>query len=188
MKRWFIRLAYVVPLAAAFALEEPELPTEDEGLSLDIEPPLLIRSRAPDGSPDVAGVVSKDAATAKIESDLARARKRAAGAERLVRAGIIAQVDAEQRALKVIQLEATLAAVRLEGAKATSTREGEGEEPLARAAAAAAAAAEQRHRAEVEMALRNLQRQQKLFALGSGRKADVNRAERKLAELQGAGN
>ncbi|HEV3410786.1 MAG TPA: hypothetical protein VG095_10865, partial [Chthoniobacterales bacterium] len=46
--------------------------------------------------------------------------------------------------------------------------------------------AEERHRAELEAALRNLQRQQKLLALGSGRKADVSRAEKRLAELQGA--
>jgi glycerol dehydrogenase-like iron-containing ADH family enzyme len=44
----------------------------------------------------------------------------------------------------------------------------------------------QRQQAELEQALRNLQRQQKLLALGSGRKADVTRAEARVAELQQA--
>jgi hypothetical protein len=59
---------------------------------------------------------------------------------------------------------------------------------VADAEAAARRAAEERHRAEIEQAFRNLQRQQKLLALGSGRKADVNRAEQKLAELQASKN
>jgi multidrug resistance efflux pump len=57
-------------------------------------------------------------------------------------------------------------------------------EALAQAEEAAARAAEERNRAELDAAQRNLQRQQKLLALGSGRKADVNRAQEKLAELQ----
>lgn len=181
-------LVSIVPLATAFA-QEPELPSQNESLPLEIEPPLLIPLRAPDGSiPDPRGVPATEtnADVAKIESDLARARKRAAGADRLYRAGIIAKVDAEQRVLKVVQLEATLANARLEEAKSNPEKasEPEGQAQLADIAEAARAAMEQRHRAEIEAALRNLQRQQKLLALGSGRKADVSRAEQKLAELQ----
>jgi outer membrane protein TolC len=55
---------------------------------------------------------------------------------------------------------------------------------LAHAIKAAHAAAAERERAELEAAKTNLQRQQKLLALGSGRKSDVARAEQKLAELK----
>ena len=75
---------------------------------------------------------------------------------------------------------------RLQQAKAAADEAGgtATDPTLANAAVAAKQAAEERHRAEIEQALRNLQRQKKLLALGSGRKADVSRAEQKLAELQ----
>ncbi|MBA3762764.1 MAG: hypothetical protein H0X04_05385, partial [Chthoniobacterales bacterium] len=117
--------------------------------------------------------------------------------ERLYRSGIIAKVDAEARTLKVVQLEAKLAEARLAEAK---RKAGSGPNSanadlaiettdlvVMQAAAIAQRAAEERKRAELEAALRNLQRQQKLLALGSGRKADVKRAEQKLAELQPSG-
>jgi hypothetical protein len=171
------------------AQEETPLPAPDTSQPMEIEPPMLIPMRAPDGTiPDVPGspaaVTNQD--IAKLEKDLARAEKRAASADRLFKAGIIAKMDAEQRALKVVQLTATLAEARLEAAKARAEemKPIDVESAVADAAEAAKRAAEERHRAEKEQALRNLLRQQKLLALGSGRKADVNRAEQKLAELQ----
>jgi hypothetical protein len=62
------------------------------------------------------------------------------------------------------------------------------EAALARAIEAAHAAAKKREQAELEAAQANLTRQQKLLSLGSGRKADVAKAERKLAELKAARN
>jgi hypothetical protein len=68
-----------------------------------------------------------------------------------------------------VQLTAALAEARLQGAKA-SCRESEqpdrGQAP-ADAEEGRKRAAEERHRAETEQALRDLQRQQKLLALGS---------------------
>jgi hypothetical protein len=148
--------------------------------------------RAPDGSiPDLRDSAAAEPANvdvAKLEKELARAEKRASSADRMFKAGIIAKVDAEQRALKVVQLTAALAEARLQAAKtlATEAEQPIGESALADAEAEAKRAAEDRHRAEIEQALRDLQRQQKLLALGSGRKADVSRAEKKLAELQSA--
>ncbi len=180
--------AVLSALVLGSILAEEELPQPDPNEPLEIEPPLLVPVRAPDGSipdpPGSAAAVSVD--VAKLETELTRAEKRAAGADRLFRAGIIAKVDAEQRALKVVQLKAALAEARLQQAKATAEQAGgtATETTLASVAAAAKQAAEERHRAEIEQAFRNLQRQQKLLALGSGRKADVSRAEQKLAELQ----
>ena len=174
-------------LAELAAQSETPLPDPDSSLPLEIEPPLLIPARGPDGSiPDLPGSSTSvtSAEMTKLESDLAKAQKRAASADRLYKAGIIAKVDAEQRVLKVVQMQAALAEARLQVAKASAEQEPETEAAVAVAEEAAQRAGAERHRAEMEQALRNLQRQQKLLALGSGRKADVNRAEQKLAELQ----
>lgn len=182
MRRWSFCLANAFVALGVFAAED--LPTPDSDQPLEIEPPLLIGQRAPDGSL----IVPKSAADTnpnevdllKLESDLARAKKGAASGERLYRAGIIAKVEAEERALKVVRLEAKLAEAKLQEAQQSAERP----ENLTAIEAAAEHAAKECQRAELEAALRNLQRQQKLLALGSGRKADVNRAERKLSELR----
>jgi hypothetical protein len=207
MKRWLILL-----LAAAAYTSAPaeDLPTEELPIAgevepsqsppLEIEPPLLITTRGPDGalldfSRSAAPPPNLD--IAKLEKDLARAIRNASGADRLFKAGIISKVEMEDRGLKVIRLQASLENARLEDLKRAAQEQQEqsaGDAPavevsstaeaLAQAEEAAARAAEERNRAELDAALRNLQRQQKLLALGSGRKADVNRAQEKLAELQ----
>lgn len=192
MKRWIgALLCSIALLTASGNNDDVPLPTHDGEAPGEIEPPLLIQSRARDGSiPDVRGTATEPASAdvAKLEADLVRAQKRAAGADRLFCAGIIAKVDAEQRALKVVQLEAAIAQARLDAAKtkAESTGDAATEAIVANAEASAKRALEERQRAELDAAFRNLQRQQKLLALGSGRKADVSRAEAKLAELQQA--
>jgi hypothetical protein len=175
-------LGVIVAAVPAFSLGEPELPGQSDSLPSDIEPPLLLQNLAPDDS--TLGPQS----TSAIENDLAQARKRAASADRLFRAGIIAKVEAEQRALRVLQLEAMLAEARLEEARKAAAETRKSESEIADIAEAARIATEQCHRAEIEAALRNLQRQKKLLALGSAHKSDVNRAEEKLAELQRPGN
>jgi hypothetical protein len=191
MRRWLGVLLCAIALGHLSAQQEMPLPQPDDGEPIPIEPPMLIPMRAPDGSIpgllDSAATAPANVDIAKLEKELSRAEKRAASADRMFKAGIIAKVDAEQRVLKVVQLTAALAEARLQAAKADA----EAEEPIAEttladAEAAAKRAAEERHRAEIEQALRDLQRQQKLLALGSGRKADVSRAEKKLAELQSA--
>ena len=190
MKRWWIgALVCTATVLTALAAEDFPLPTRDAEEPGEIDPPMLITSRARDGSiPDLPGTLATAVTpdVAKLESDLIRAQKRAAGADRLFRAGIIAKVDAEQRALKVVQLEAALAQARLDAAKAKAETTGDAETDahVASAEHAARRATAEREQAELEAALRNLQRQQKLLALGSGRKADVSRAEAKVAELQ----
>ena len=173
----------------AVAQDDMLLPSHDGEEPGEIEPPLLVPARARDGSiPDLPGITREASPpdVAKLEADLIRAQKRAAGADRMFRAGIIAKVDAEQRALKVVQLEAALAQARLDAAKANAESTGDAatEALVADAEESARRAVEERQRAELEAAMRNLQRQQKLLALGSGRKADVNRAEARVAELQ----
>ena len=205
MTRWFVALLATLSLAASAPAEEvppPDLPqASDEpdpvgGQPLEIEPPLLITTRGPDGMPIVAGRdgAPANADIAKIEKDLARAKRNAGGAERLFKGGIISRVEMEERQLRVVRLQASLEAARLaEVTEALEQRKAEASDPeelaatersLAELADAAARAAEEKNRDELEAALRNLERQQKLLALGSGRKADLNRAQQRLAELQ----
>lgn len=184
-------------LAGGLCAAEEALPEAPEE-PLEIEPPVLIQSRAADGTLVVNGagpLTDPELELAKLEKDLVRAKRNADGAERLYRSGIIAKADAEARALKVVQLEAKLAEARLIDAKRKAGGEPDSKDnslsngrdlAVLQAAELAQRAVEERKRAELEAALRNLQRQQKLLALGSGRKADVTRAEQKLAELQGS--
>ena len=185
--------------ASAAAQELPSKEGEQPALEqpIEVEPPLLIQSRNADGSLVLAGPAATPAPPAdieKLEKNLARAKRNASGADRLFRAGIISKVEAEERELRVVRIEATLAEARLQLAKqeaeektGVETAANELDPAIVDAEEAARRAAEERRKAEIEAAFRNLQRQQKLLALGSGRKADVNRAEQKLAELQRAG-
>ncbi len=175
-------LGMIVAAVPAFSLEEPELPQPSDSLSSDIEPPPLLQNLASDDS------TLDPRSSSAIEDDLMRARKRAASADHLFRAGIIAKVEAEQRVLRVVQLEAMLAEARLEEARKAAAETGKPDSEIAGIAEAARIATERCHRAEIEAALRNLQRQKKLLALGSAHKSDVNRAEEKLAALQHPAN
>ena len=131
------------------------------------------------------------------------AKKNSAGAERLYKIGVLAKVEVEQRALKVVRLESDLANAQVARAKeevaaqesqlATGSQSAKDELQSAKAALAqlteaAQIAADKRARAELEAAEANLQRQQKLLHLGSAQKSDVNRAEEKLAELKAQRN
>jgi hypothetical protein len=198
MMRWFalpLGLVFVTTLAA-----QEELPKDPEQ-AMDIEPPLLIQETPnqnivytspgavePKPAPDVDQLVAS----------LEKARKSAVSGERLYKAGIIAKVEAENRALKVIRLEAELAAAQLELAKQNVADEqarleaGEISASDAEAARSAELAATKeaelaiatKEKAELDAAILNLRRQQKLLAMGSGRKSEVNRAQEKVSALQ----
>lgn len=191
---------------ATFSLGADELPKSDqEEESFEVEPPLLIPYREP-GTPGGAIAVATPAASVDIErltKDVERAKRSAISAERLFRIGVLAKVEAEQRALRAVRLQSDLENAKLAQAKADVLAKGEDktaapqtadpapspdEAALARAIESAHAAAKKREQAELEAAEANLTRQQKLLSLGSGRKADVAKAERKLAELKAARN
>jgi len=186
----------VIFLAASLRAEE-ELP-QDPSEPLDIEPPLLIQE-IPNRSPvqSTPGIAA-DLDPARVQIALEKAKKSATAGDRLFRSGVIAKVDAENRVLKVVRLEAELANARLEVANqnvASQQRRFDAAEisrselELAQAALVAAtneaaAATSRREKAELDAARLNLSRQKKLLALGSGRKSEVSRAEEKVATLQ----
>jgi outer membrane protein TolC len=184
---------------ATVALAEDELPKDPE-TSFDVEPPLLIQEQ-PNQRGLRAGSESapeRESDPERIEAALEKAKRSAAAGERLFRSGVIAKVEAENRALEVVRLQADLANAQLErataGVASQQARLEAGEitpdelerarSELAQATAAAQAASANRDRAEMDAALVNLQRQKKLLALGSGRKSDVNRAAEKVTALQ----
>jgi len=104
--------------------------------------------------------------------------------------------------LKVVRLESDLANAQLARAKndlaAQESQVAAGESTkdeleaakatMAQLTEAVQAATAKRERAELDAAEANLRRQQKLLALGSAHKSDVNRAQEKLAELKSPKN
>jgi hypothetical protein len=150
--------------------------------------------------PDFATAVTQasDVDLAKLEKNFERAKRNAAGAERLCKIGALSKLEAEQRTLRAVRLESDLENARLARAKTDlaeqETRAASGEvskdeleavkAAVAHATEAAQAAATKRERAELDAAEANVHRQEKLVALGSARKSDVARAEQKLAELK----
>ena len=201
MTRVFTLLVTVIATAFA-ALATDELPRNEsnEPDSFDIEPPPLIQNRTDE---QLSATPSPgDLDVAQLEKQLDRAKKNASGAERLYKIGVLAKVEVEQRALKVVRLESDIANAQLARAKeevaAQESQLAAGESTkdeleaakatLAQLTDVAQSAAARRERAELDAAEANVRRQQKLLALGSAHKSDVNRAQEKLAELRSPKN
>jgi hypothetical protein len=205
MWRWIAFSSGMVFAFATLSLGAEDLPKSDqEEESFEVEPPLLIPYRDP-VTPGGATAVATTPVSVDIErltKDVERAKRSAISAERLFKIGVLAKVEAEQRALRAVRLQSDLENARLAQAKADALAQSDekaasqsvnpapatDEAALARAIEAAHAAAKKREQAELAAAEANLTRQQKLLSLGSGRKADVAKAERKLAELKAASN
>lgn len=201
MTRIFALLVTILATAlAAFAADELPRNESSEPDAFDIEPPLLKQNLSTEPLPTTSSPGDLD--VVQLEKQLDRAKKNASGAERLYKIGVLAKVEVEQRALKVVRLQSDLANAQLARAKddlaAHESQVGAGESTkdeleaakaaLAQLTEAAQAAAAKRERAELDAAEANVRRQQKLLALGSAHKSDVNRAQEKLAELKAQKN
>jgi hypothetical protein len=189
-------VTFLTSALIALAADQPGNP--DEPGEFDIEPPILKQNL----SDELAEAGTPDGDVARCEKKLERAKQNSAGAERLWKIGVLAKVEVEQRALKVIKCEAELAGARVNQAK---ERVGEQElrlasgettkqeldaakAALAQLIEAAETAVAKRESVEVESAEANLRRQQRLLKLGSAHKSDVSNAEEKLAELKAPKN
>jgi multidrug resistance efflux pump len=184
--------------SAMLALAADQSGNSDEPGEFDIEPPILKQNL----SDELADAGTPDGDVARCEKKLERAKQSAAGSERLWKIGVLAKVEVEQRALKVIKCEAELASTRVAQAKETvaeqESRVASGEATkqalevaktaLAQLIEAEQKAAAKRESAELEFAEANLRRQQRLLKLGSAHKSDVTNAEEKLAELKAPKN
>jgi hypothetical protein len=166
--------------------------------SFDIEPPLLILNRDEQQQAKPAASPARDLDLAKLERERARAKRNAAGAERLCKIGALSQLEVEQRELHLVHLEFDLANARLLCAKEEMLAKekqlsageiaksdlAQTETTLALAIEAAHAASMKQDQAEIDAAEANVRRQEKLLALGSARKTDVERAVQKLTNLK----
>jgi hypothetical protein len=196
MTRIFALLVTVIATVVALATDELPQNESDEPESFDIEPAPLIQNRP--GEQLSPATAAGDVDVVRLEKTLERAKKNASGAERLCKIGVLATVEVEQRALKVVRLESDLANAQVARAKtelaAQESQLAAGESTkdeletakaaLAQLAEAAQIAAAKRERAELDAAEANVRRQEKLLRLGSAHKSDVNRAQEKLAELK----
>jgi hypothetical protein len=194
-----IALPVTLLTSAMIALAADQSSNSEEPGEFDIEPPILKQNL----SDELAATTgTPDGEVARWEKKMERATQSAAGAERLWKIGVLAKVEVEQRALKVIKYEAELASARVSQAKERlaeqELRVASGESTkqevdvakaaLAQLVVAAEAAVAKRETAELESAEANLRRQQRLLKLGSAHKSDVINAEEKLAELKAPKN
>ena len=189
-------VTFLASALIALAADQPN--NSDEPGQFDIEPPILKQNL----SDELAEAGTPDGDVARCEKKLERSKRNAEGAERLWRIGVLAKVEVEQRALKMIKCETELASARVAQAKGIvaeqESRVASGESTkqeleVAKTALAQLIEAEQkavakRETAELEFAEANLRRQQRLLKLGSAHKSDVSNAEEKLAELKAPKN
>jgi multidrug resistance efflux pump len=193
-----IALPVMLLTSAMIALAADQSSNSGEPGEFDIEPPILKQNL----SDELAEAGTPDGDVARCEKKLERAKRNAAGAERLWKIGVLAKVEVEQRALKAIKCETELASARVAQAKETvaqqESRVASGETTkqelevaktvLAQLIEAEQKAVAKRESAELEFAEANLRRQQRLLKLGSAHKSDVSNAEEKLAELKAPKN
>ena len=185
--RGITAIAALLLTVAARAADD--LPRHAPGEQMDFEPGLLTGLPA---QPDPI------AAVPRLEAALDRAKRNAASGERLFRGGVIAKVEAERYALKVVRIEATLAAARAEAAKAALAEKraelDAGKVPqteleaaqtlMDTASAEAARAAAAWQRAELAAAELNLSRQRQLVAAGVGSRTMLQRAHAQVSALK----
>src|SRR6478672_1499074 len=193
-----IALPVMFLTSAMIALAADQPNNSDEPGEFDVEPPVLKRNL----SDELAESGTPDGDVARCEKKLERSKRNAAGAERMWRIGVLAKVEVEQRALKVIKCEAEVASARVAQAKGTvaeqESRVSSGEATkqelevaktaLAQLIEAEEKAVAKRESAELEFAEANLRRQQRLLQLGSAHRSEGNNAEKKLREVKGPKN
>src|SRR5215831_6868034 len=176
-------------------------PSQDPD-SFDIEPPLLIPNRADEKVAKTEPSQPRTVDLAKLEKEFERAKRNSAGLDRLLKIGALSKLEVEQRKLRIVHLEFQLANARLVSAKeemlAKDKQVSAGEiakndvmpteNNLAIAIQAAHSASTKSAQADIDAAEANVHRQEKLLALGSARKKDVDRAMQKLADLKSQKN
>lgn len=197
-QRGFLGLL-VVGMATMQALAaDDELPKRAPDDALDFEPTLMLNDLAGETTAKAASPSAPEAEVERLLGEVNRARTSAARAERLYKSGVLAKVDAEKRALKVVQLTSELEDARRRVATSELETQSKAfdnghlsaddlrkaEAALAATTANAAAAAAAWQQAQLDAAILDVKRKRQLLAAGIGSKSMVKRAEEKLAALQ----
>lgn len=188
------RLLIVLPCAVAIAAEEP-LPERTPGEPLVVEPMLDLYDIP---APTAGEVPPVD--VARAEKALERAKRKEQRWQQLQRSGVVSKVEAEAASQQVSAASLKLAQARvahwrqqIETLRAQVEKEPASAELLVTAEASLrtaemlAAETEVLHRARsLELAQRNVERHQRLLALGVGSRRALERAAETLAKLKAA--
>lgn len=181
------KLARLLLLSSALTATAPaqSLPAP-AAKPLEFEPQLILTD--PNAPP--AGGTTTD--LQKLENGLQRAKRNAIADEALFRRGILAKVEAERSALKVVTLTSKLSEARLQVARTALEKLADGsqeakaaaEQAVQEAEATAKADAEALHKALVAAAELNLWRMQQLQSFGGATKSQIARAREQVAALK----
>lgn len=197
MRRALFCVLVLAPAAMATACAAEDLPKREKGDRLDFEPELMLNDFA--NVPAASGVRTADEAGVRAaEAEIERGKSTARRHERLVKAGLIARVEAERSALKVVRLNAELEQTRalaaqekvaqlrarVEAGELAATELAVAEAALSAAKETAQEAGAAWKCAERAAAELHLERQRKLLAAGAGSRVMVQRAEAALRKLQ----
>jgi hypothetical protein len=185
----------LLPLLAAPLLHAQDLPQRAPGDSLDFEPKLMLDGPHAGQSP----TPSPDDRVRQCTAALLQAQQRAAVSDQLFKEGVLARVEVEARALRVIQARQELAAatLTLAAAHADAAKESfaaheasqsgldSANTALKTAQDAATAANAEWETAQLAAAALDLQRKRKLYSEGVGSRLEVQMAEDRVALLSG---
>jgi multidrug resistance efflux pump len=181
-----------MPLGAA-----QELPTRVPGEVVDAEPRLMLDD-LPNLSPGPDGDAIPPVSVERARVELERARSKQQRWQKLARAGVLSQVEAESTALQVaralVKYQAALAEQAAAQVAQLRARRARGEIPAEELAAAeathqtsaalATAAAAHLQLQQRRSAEANLDRQRRLYALGITSRSQVQRAQSAVEKLQ----
>src|SRR5215468_3394126 len=104
-------VTFLTSAIIALAADQPN--NSDEPGEFDIEPPILKQNL----SDELAEAGTAEGDVARCEKKLERSKRNAEGAERLWKIGVLAKIEVEQRALKMVKCETELATARVVQAK-----------------------------------------------------------------------
>ncbi len=201
--RWRSVLSIFAMLCAIAAPAEDALPARAVGEKPESEPKLFLNdlpdtlSAAEDL--DLTELATSDADVERAKADYDRAQRKQQRWQRLAKAGVLAQVEAEAASLQAAQALAKYGRARVlnqkQAIEALRPRVASGQlTPDALAAAESALRTAQEMAAESEAALKrtqllqaeaNVERQRRLAAAGIGSKRQLQRAQTTLQQLQG---
>ncbi len=137
----------------------------------------------------------------RLAGQLERMKRKASYAKYLYSEGVLAKAEQEENEVSVLRAERDLERARLDAARKEfeaqrrrAARDDIGKPAfdaamtkLAFAFAASRKAADDCSRAELDLAVLNLRRQQKLYTTGAASRGDLRRAEARLANARGGG-
>jgi len=194
LRAWLMAVLIAIPSAQA----QDDLPKRAPGKTFDFEPSLMLDGTFP-ASPHASPSASPETDIEQLETALGEARQRATASEQLVKDGVLAKVEAEARAMQVIQIQKQLADARLAlaenqaGAAKTSFDAHKATQAALDAANLALKAAQDSDnaaaadwmKAQLDAATLDVKRKRKLYSEGVGSKLELEMAEQRLDMLTG---